>query len=127
MADGERYKRAKYGDDEDDAPERASARGEAGGAATTRGIKALARSTDDVPPNFNLLVVFALGLLRALLRKMSGTRRTFASASGVGAPGRRLSAFFSRARRIARRARASRRARLGECRLMRVSTCFRTP
>ena len=84
-------------------PERASARGEAGGAATTRGIKALARSTDDVPPNFNLLVVFALGLLRALLRKMSGTRRTFASASGVGAPGRRLSAFFSRARRIARR------------------------
>ena len=91
------------------------------------GIKALARSTDDVPPNFNLLVVFALGLLRALLRKMSGTRRTFASASGVGAPGRRLSAFFSRARRIARRERASRRARLGECRLMRVSTCFRTP
>jgi len=80
LADGERYKRAKYGDDEDDAPERASARGEAGGAATTPGIKALARSTDDVPPNFNLLVVFALGLLRALLRKMSGTRRTFALA-----------------------------------------------
>ena len=97
MADGERYKRAKYGDDEDDAPERASARGEAGGAATTPGIKALARSTDDVPPNFNLLVVFALGLLRALLRKMSGTRRTFASAS-ASAPRAGDRPLFSRVR-----------------------------
>ena len=99
MADGERYKRAKYGDDEDDAPERASARGEAGGAATTPGIKALARSTDDVPPNFNLLVVFALGLLRALLRKMSGTRRTFASASAsASAPRAGDRPLFSRVR-----------------------------
>jgi hypothetical protein len=104
MADGERYKRAKYGDDDDDdAPERASARGETGGSATPRGLKALARSTNDVPPNFNLLVVFALGLLRALLRKMSGKRRPRHSGPG---PGTRPFPFLLRFR-ISRRARTS--------------------
>jgi U3 small nucleolar RNA-associated protein 20 len=71
---GDRYKRAKYGDDDedDDAPERGGAK-----TTTTTTLAALARSDEDVPPNFDLLVVFALGLLRALLRKMSGACRVF--------------------------------------------------
>lgn len=40
----------------------------------------MAQTANDVPPHFNLLVVFALGLLRALLRKISGEK-------GVGGKG----------------------------------------
>jgi U3 small nucleolar RNA-associated protein 20 len=65
-AAGDRYKKAKYGDDE------TSDAGDGGPAAT--GIAALAGSAEDVPPNFEILVVFALGLLRAMLRKMSGEK-----------------------------------------------------
>ena len=43
-------------------------------------VIAHARSDEEVPPNFDLLVTFALGLLRALLRKMSGEK-------GVGGGG----------------------------------------
>ena len=71
---GQRYVRAKYGDD-DEAPEEQSAGGGKKKNAIA-GMKDLVSgqhaSSSDVPPNFNLLVVFALGLLRALLRKMSG-------------------------------------------------------
>ena len=71
---GERYKKAKYGeDDEDDGPpEEESAGGGKKKKKTPGALADLAMSANDVPPNFNLLVVFALGLLRALLRKMSG-------------------------------------------------------
>ena len=64
-AAGDRYKKAKYGDDDDDA---------ADGGNAASGIAALAGSAEDVPPNFEILVVFALGLLRAMLRKMSGEK-----------------------------------------------------
>ena len=70
-AAGDRYKKAKYGDDEDDP---------LSSGKDAVGIAALAGSAEDVPPNFEILVVFALGLLRALLRKMSGEK-------GVGGKG----------------------------------------
>ena len=81
---GERYKKAKYGDDdeEDDnaaaPPEEESAGGGKCKKKKTQGALAdlaAQSAANDVPPNFNLLVVFALGLLRALLRKMSGEAR----------------------------------------------------
>ena len=65
-AAGDRYKKAKYGDDEEEDA--------AGKDKTVAGVAALAGSAEDVPPNFEILVAFALGLLRALLRKMSGEK-----------------------------------------------------
>ena len=80
---GDRYKKAKYGgpDSDDEAPEKQSAHG--GKKVGVAAVIANARSDEDVPPNFDLLVTFALGLLRALLRKMSGEK-------GVGGGGKAL-------------------------------------
>ena len=60
--------------DDDGLPEEESAGGgkKKKKKKTPGALADLAMSANDVPPNFNLLVVFALGLLRALLRKMSG-------------------------------------------------------
>ena len=80
---GDRYKKAKYGgpDSDDEAPEKQSAHG--GKKVGVAAVIANARSDENVPPSFDLLVTFALGLLRALLRKMSGEK-------GVGGGGKAL-------------------------------------
>ena len=59
-------------DDNGEPPEEESAGGGKSKKKASGALANLAQSANDVPPNFNLLVVFALGLLRALLRKMSG-------------------------------------------------------
>lgn len=66
LAAGDRYKKAKYGEVEEG--------GNDGVGKQLSGIAALAGSVNDVPPNFEILVVFALSLLRALLKKMSGEK-----------------------------------------------------
>ena len=82
---GDRYKKAKYGGDSDDdaPPEEESAGGKSKKKVGVAAVIANARSDEEVPPNFDLLVTFALGLLRALLRKMSGEK-------GVGGGGAAL-------------------------------------
>lgn len=82
---GDRYKKAKYGGDSDDdaPPEEESAGGKSKKKVGVAAVIAHARSDEEVPPNFDLLVTFALGLLRALLRKMSGEK-------GVGGGGAAL-------------------------------------
>ena len=79
---GDRYKKAKYGGDSDDdaPPEEESAGGKSKKKVGVAAVIANARSDEEVPPNFDLLVTFALGLLRALLRKISGEK-------GVGGGG----------------------------------------
>ena len=81
-AAGSRYKRAKYGVDEEDADERtlggASSKkpsSSSAAAALTGRSRADDPGDDDdagVPPHFDLLVVFALGIVRAILRKAQG-------------------------------------------------------
>ena len=73
LAAGDRYKKAKYGEVEEG--------GNDGAGKQLSGIAALAGSVNDVPPNFEILVVFALSLLRALLKKMSGEKGRFLRAS----------------------------------------------
>ena len=108
---GDRYKKAKYGGDSDDdaPPEEESAGGKSKKKVGVAAVIANARSDEEVPPNFDLLVTFALGLLRALLRKISGEKGVGGGGGGA-ALGERREAILEGVVPLAVRALSSKRS-----------------